>query len=88
MEFPIEERMQAVESFDMKYELTLRGNDIRFVLRPDGVEVLPSTRFTLTEERGPDGSLHCFAASRRNDVEGQVNGGGPSRAGWGVAGGC
>ena len=35
----------------------LRGNDVRYVLRPPGGEILNSTNFTVETTIGPDGSL-------------------------------
>jgi stage II sporulation protein D len=60
--------------------LTLRGNDIRFVLRPDGVEVLPSTRFRVTEERGADGRLRAWL------LAGRGHGHGVGMCQWGAIG--
>jgi stage II sporulation protein D len=60
--------------------VSFRGNDIRFVLRPDGVEVLPSTRFTIAEERGPDGTLRAWL------LTGQGHGHGVGMCQWGAIG--
>jgi stage II sporulation protein D len=38
----------------------LRGNDIRYVLRPPGGEMLNSTSFTIEEAAGPDGALQTL----------------------------
>jgi stage II sporulation protein D len=73
-------RVRAIVVDTDRGALTLRGNDIRFVLRPDGVEVLPSTRFTLTEERAPDGRLRAWV------ITGRGHGHGVGLCQWGAIG--
>jgi stage II sporulation protein D len=59
---------------------TLRGNDIRFVLRSPGGEILNSTYFSLDNERGPDGELS------RVVVRGAGYGHGIGMCQWGAIG--
>jgi stage II sporulation protein D len=59
---------------------TLHGNDIRFVLRSPGGDILHSTYFSLENERGPDGELS------RVIVRGAGNGHGIGMCQWGAIG--
>lgn len=58
--------------------VTLRTNDVRYVLRPLGGALLPSTSFRLSTERGPDGSLQTVV------VQGRGNGHGVGMCQWGA----
>lgn len=59
---------------------TLRGNDVRYVLRPPGGEILNSTYFSLEPEHGPGGSL------RRLVIRGNGWGHGIGMCQWGAIG--
>ncbi|HEX6316143.1 MAG TPA: SpoIID/LytB domain-containing protein [Gemmatimonadaceae bacterium] len=59
-------------------EVTLRTNDVRYVLRPVGGDLLPSTSFSLSTERGPDGALRTIV------VRGRGNGHGVGMCQWGA----
>jgi stage II sporulation protein D len=59
-------------------EVTLRANDIRYVLRPVGGEILPSTAFTIATERGDDGQLRTLV------LRGRGNGHGVGMCQWGA----
>lgn len=59
---------------------TLRGNDIRFVLRPPGGEILYSTYFTVESTPAADGSL------ARITIRGMGNGHGVGMCQWGAIG--
>ena len=58
----------------------LRGNDIRYVLRPPGGEILNSTNFTVESTPAPDGSL------ARLTVRGNGYGHGVGMCQWGAIG--
>jgi len=61
--------------------LELHGNEARFVLRPDGSELLPSTRFTVEREfRGPAGRVSAWL------LQGRGNGHGVGMCQWGAIG--
>lgn len=59
-------------------DVTLRGNDIRYVLRPFGGEILPSTAVSITSERGDDGQLRAVV------MRGRGNGHGVGMCQWGA----
>ena len=59
---------------------TLRQNDIRFVLRSPGGEILNSTYFSVESRRGPDGALSSLV------VRGNGNGHGIGMCQWGAIG--
>ena len=59
---------------------TLRGNDIRYVLRPPGGEILNSTNFMIESISGADGSL------ARVNIRGTGNGHGVGMCQWGAIG--
>jgi stage II sporulation protein D len=59
---------------------TLRGNDIRFVLRAPGGEILPSTMFSLEMDRDGDGRVEKLT------VSGAGNGHGVGMCQWGAIG--
>ena len=58
----------------------LQGNEIRYVLRAPGGEILPSTYFSVESEPGRDGLLE------RLTVRGQGNGHGVGMCQWGAIG--
>lgn len=51
------DRVRALTFITDRGRFTVRGNDVRFVLRAPGGEILNSTYFTLESERGADGAL-------------------------------
>jgi stage II sporulation protein D len=59
---------------------TLRGNDIRYVLRAPGGEILNSTAFMIEMITAPDGSLS------RVNIRGTGNGHGVGMCQWGAIG--
>ena len=59
-------------------DITLRANDIRYVLRPVGAELLPSTAISISPERGPSGALAAVV------VRGRGNGHGVGLCQWGA----
>jgi stage II sporulation protein D len=59
-------------------DVTLRTNDVRYVLRPVAGELLPSTAFTVAAERNPSGVLQAVV------VRGQGNGHGVGMCQWGA----
>jgi stage II sporulation protein D len=59
-------------------DVTLRTNDIRYVLRPVGGEILPSTAISLKVERSVDGALQAVV------VQGRGNGHGVGLCQWGA----
>lgn len=59
-------------------DVTIRTNDIRYVLRPIGGELLPSTAFSMTVERAQDGSLRALV------LRGRGNGHGVGMCQWGA----
>lgn len=59
---------------------SLRGNDIRFVLRPPGGEILNSTQFLVESGELPDGGL------ARLTIRGAGNGHGVGMCQWGAIG--
>jgi stage II sporulation protein D len=59
---------------------TLRGNDIRYVLRAPGGEILNSTSFVVESIAGADGSL------ARVNIRGTGNGHGVGMCQWGAIG--
>jgi stage II sporulation protein D len=71
-------RARAVVLVTGAGDVTIRANDIRYVLRPAGGEILPSTSFTLTAERAGDGTLRAVV------VRGRGNGHGVGLCQWGA----
>jgi stage II sporulation protein D len=61
-------------------EYSLRSNEIRFVLRAPGSEILPSTMFSLDMERDGDGRVTVLT------VTGSGNGHGVGMCQWGAIG--
>jgi stage II sporulation protein D len=59
-------------------DVTVRANDIRYVLRAVGGELLPSTAISVTTERGPSGVLTALV------VRGRGNGHGVGLCQWGA----
>lgn len=59
-------------------DVTVRGNDIRYVLRPTSGEILPSTSFSITTERSENGQLRAVV------VRGRGNGHGVGLCQWGA----
>lgn len=59
-------------------DVTLRDNDIRYVLRPAASGLLPSTAISVTAERGPSGVLTALV------VRGRGNGHGVGLCQWGA----
>ncbi len=59
---------------------SLRGNDIRFVLRSAGGEILNSTYFSVESRQNPDGGLSSLT------IEGHGNGHGIGMCQWGAIG--
>ena len=59
---------------------SLRGNDIRFVLRSAGGEILNSTYFSVESRQNPDGGLTSLT------IEGHGNGHGIGMCQWGAIG--
>jgi len=59
-------------------DVTLRTNDIRYVLRQVGGDLLPSTAISMSVERSPDGSLRAVV------VRGRGNGHGVGMCQWGA----
>lgn len=58
--------------------MSVRTNDMRYVLRPASGELLPSTSFTLFPEHGADGALQAVV------VRGRGNGHGVGLCQWGA----
>jgi stage II sporulation protein D len=71
-------RARAVVIATSAGDITLRGNDLRYVLRPAGGEILPSTAVSITTERGPDGRLQAVV------MRGRGNGHGVGLCQWGA----
>jgi stage II sporulation protein D len=63
-------RARAVVFATGQGDMTLRANDIRYVLRPVGGEILPSTAFTIATERGDDDQLLTLVLSGRGNGHG------------------
>lgn len=59
-------------------DVTIRGNDIRYVLRQVGGEILPGTAFSIAAERGANGQLGAVV------VRGRGNGHGVGLCQWGA----
>jgi len=59
-------------------DVTLRGNDVRYILRLVGGDILPTTSFTVTEERDAAGQLAGIV------VRGRGNGHGVGMCQWGA----
>lgn len=71
-------RVRGVTFVTSSGDVTLRGNDIRFVLRGATGDILPSTWFSLTVERDPGGRLAGVA------LQGRGNGHGIGLCQWGA----
>ena len=71
-------RARAVVLATAQGDVTIRVNDIRYVLRPVGGEILPSTAFTITTERSADGQLRALV------LRGRGNGHGIGLCQWGA----
>jgi stage II sporulation protein D len=59
-------------------DVTVRANDIRYVLRPAGGEILPSTALSAATERGESGQLRALV------LRGRGNGHGVGLCQWGA----
>ena len=59
-------------------EVTIRGNDVRYVLRQPGGDILPTTSFSVATERSADGQLSGIV------VRGRGNGHGVGMCQWGA----
>jgi stage II sporulation protein D len=59
---------------------SLRQNDIRFVLRSEGGEILNSTYFSVDSRRDPDGAITSLV------IRGNGNGHGVGMCQWGAIG--
>jgi stage II sporulation protein D len=73
-------RVRAVVVSTTRGRYTLRGNDVRFVLRSPSGEILPSTYFSLDAVAGSDGRLS------RLELHGRGNGHGVGMCQWGAIG--
>lgn len=73
-------RVRALVITTDRGEYTLRGNDIRFVLRSPGGEILNSTYFSVETERGRNGALTQLT------VRGNGYGHGIGMCQWGAIG--
>ena len=71
-------RARAVVLATAAGEVTLRANEIRYVLRPPGGELLPSTSITISTEQAGDGTLRTVV------VKGRGNGHGVGMCQWGA----
>lgn len=71
-------RARAVVISTSAGDVTLRGNDARYVLRPVGGELLPSTAVSIATERGTDGRLLAVV------MRGRGNGHGVGLCQWGA----
>jgi stage II sporulation protein D len=59
-------------------DVTIRGNDVRYVLRQVGGGILPTTAFSVETERGDDGELLGIV------IRGRGNGHGVGMCQWGA----
>lgn len=59
-------------------DITLRGNDMRYVLRPVGGDLLPTTAISVSTERDPSGRLQTVV------IRGRGNGHGVGLCQWGA----
>jgi stage II sporulation protein D len=73
-------RVRAVVLTTTRRRYELRGNDVRFVLRAPGGEILRSTYFSLHASRGRDGRLSRLV------LRGRGNGHGVGMCQWGAIG--
>ncbi|HJU90682.1 MAG TPA: SpoIID/LytB domain-containing protein [Gemmatimonadaceae bacterium] len=73
-------RVRAVIVSSDRGRYVLRGNDMRFVLRAPGGEILPSTYFSLDAVTAPDGRVS------RVTLRGRGNGHGVGMCQWGAIG--
>ena len=73
-------RSGAVDVEAERGTFTLRGNDVRYVLRSPSGEILPSTYFSVESRQGRDGLLESLT------VRGQGNGHGVGMCQWGAIG--
>jgi stage II sporulation protein D len=71
-------RARAVILATRAGDVTLRANDIRYVLRPVGGDLLPSTAITITTERDAGGRLQAVI------LRGRGNGHGVGLCQWGA----
>lgn len=71
-------RARAVVLATAAGDVTLRANDIRYVLRPAAGELLPSNSITISAERAGDGTLRTVV------VKGRGNGHGVGMCQWGA----
>ncbi len=63
-------RARAVVFTTVQGDVTIRANDIRYVLRPVGAEILPSIAFTMTTDRSDDGQLRTLVLRGRGHGHG------------------
>lgn len=59
-------------------DVTIRGNDVRYVLRPVGGDILPTTSFSISTERSSAGQISAVI------VRGRGNGHGVGMCQWGA----
>jgi stage II sporulation protein D len=63
-------------------DITIRGNDVRYVLRAVGGDILPTTSFSVSTERSGDGKLNAVVVRGRGmaTASGCANGAAIARA--------
>jgi stage II sporulation protein D (peptidoglycan lytic transglycosylase) len=71
-------RIAGLTFFTDRGSFTVRGNDVRFVLRASGGDILPSTLFTFEQSRDSDGRLSQLT------IRGSGNGHGVGMDQWGA----
>jgi stage II sporulation protein D (peptidoglycan lytic transglycosylase) len=71
-------RVKAIVFETAAGDLTVRGTDVRYVVRPVGGAILPTSAFTVETERGDDGQLLGVV------VRGRGNGHGVGMCQWGA----
>jgi stage II sporulation protein D len=71
-------RARAVVIATGSGDVTIRGNDIRYILRLVGGDILPTTSFSIVAERGADGQLNGIV------IRGRGNGHGVGMCQWGA----
>ena len=74
----VSNRARAVVLTTASGDVTLRGNDIRYVLRPVGGDLLPTTAISLSTERDAAGRLQALV------IRGRGNGHGVGLCQWGA----
>ncbi len=71
-------RVKAIVFATAVGDVTVRGNDVRYVLRQVGGGILPTTAFSVENERGEDGQLLGIV------IRGRGNGHGVGMCQWGA----